>query len=128
MDLRQMGSLALTIVVAAIIISMGAQILDTMQQQQCDYTWGTYSETMANASGGDAEGDNLVTGDKSGCCQSLTNSTACDVWYYDTATNVTYLGLTGTGTFGTWIPLIALMVVAALVIGIITRYIGGAGA
>jgi len=82
MDVRMMGALALTIVVAAIIISMGAEILTQLQSQQ---TAQSYSY------------------------------------------NVTTYGLTGMSTFGTWIPLIALVVVASIVIGVIVRYMSGAG-
>ena len=78
---QNLGALALAVVVVAIIVSMGGEILSQLQETQ---TSGTY------------------------------------------AYNVTGKGLEGMETFGNWIPLIALIVVAAVVIGIIVRYLGGA--
>ena len=77
-----LGAMALTVVVAAIIISMGSSILTELQGQQVE------------------------------------NSTA---W------NATGKGLTGMITFANWIPMIALVVVAAIVIGVIVTYLGKAG-
>ena len=81
MDVRQLGAMGLIVVVAAIIISMGASILGELQGQQTT--------------------------------QSLPY-------------NITGKGLEGLTTFGNWIPLIALVIVAAIVIGVIVRYLGNA--
>lgn len=42
------------------------------------------------------------------------------------AQNATLYGLDGMTTFAQWIPLIALVVVLAIVIGVIVRFMGGA--
>ena len=80
MDVRELGALALVIVVASIIISMGATILGQLKLQQTD--------------------------------SSLE-------------ANVTNQGLAGMVTFGNWIPLIALVIAASIVIGVIVKYLGG---
>ena len=86
MDIRQLGTMALIVVVASIIIGMGSSILSELRDQQ---------ETSYGAS-------------------SLPY-------------NVSTQGLTGLTTFANWIPLIALVIVAAIVIGVIVKYLGGAG-
>lgn len=79
MTVAALGGLALAIVVAAIVISMGSEILSQLQDTQTANT---------------------------------------------TAYNVTGKGLEGMSTFGNWIPLIALIVVASIVIGVIVTYLG----
>lgn len=81
MHVNQLGLLGMTVVVAAIILSMGASILSELQGQQTE------------------------------------NSLAY---------NITGSGTEGLVVFGNWIPLIALVLVAAIVIGIIVRYLGAA--
>jgi len=86
MDVNQLGTMALIVVVAAIIIGMGASILSALQTQQtADY------------------GANSLP------------------------YNISGKGLTGLTTMSTWIPLIALVIVASIVIGVIVRYMGGMG-
>lgn len=81
-SVNQLGALGLVVVVAAIILGMGAEILAELQEQQ-----------TANSS----------------------------------AYNITSQGLAGLAVFGNWIPLIALVLVASIVIGVIVRYLGNAG-
>ncbi len=78
--LGQFGSLALAFVVAAIVISLGAEIL----------------------------------------AQVLSTQTAATYEY-----NVTTQGLVGAETFGDWLPTIAVVVAAAVVIGVIVNYFRG---
>lgn len=78
--LGQFGSLALAFVVAAIVISLGAEILSQVRSTQ----------------------------------------TATTYEY-----NVTTEGLEGAETFGEWLPTIAVVVAAAVVIGVIVNYFRG---
>ena len=78
--------MALIVVVAAIIIGMGASILSELRTQQ-GTTYGTSSLPY----------------------------------------NISGQGLTGLTTFGNWLPLIALVIVASIVIGVIVKYMGQAG-
>jgi len=79
--LGQFGSLALAFVVAAIVISLGAEILAQVQSTQ-------------------------------------TNTTSYEY-------NVTAEALEGAETFGEWLPTIAVVVAAAVVIGVIVNYFRG---
>ena len=113
--------MGLVIVVAAIIISMGASILGEFATQTCT---GTYVDT------GVARNDlntsvNPVTSSKYGCCTAgAWNGSACTNWDTTAKTNVTQKGNVSLATFGNWIPLISLVVVAAIVIGVIVGYLG----
>ena len=75
--LAQFGSIALSFVVVAIILSMGGEILSQVQSGQ------------------------------------TANSTAY---------SITGKGLTGMETFGNWLPTIAIVVAASVIIGIILMY------
>ena len=87
-----LGGLAIVLVVAAIIISIGAQVLDGVQ---------------SNVRDGATNGPTLVCG--------INGSSAF---------NSTCGGLSGTEIFGDWLDTIALIIVAAVVIGIIASSFG----
>lgn len=93
MDLRHLGAMALMLVIAAVIISIGASILSDLQEDQCEDAGGTYSN---------------------GACPG----------YETYAVNVSGEGLEGMETLGDWLPLIALVIAAAIVIGVIVGYLG----
>lgn len=94
-NINQLGTLALVVVVGAFIISIGSVMLDTLYDNLDDSGVGTGCQTG--------------------------NKTNCTV-----AQNTTLYGLDGMGTFAQWLPLIALVVVLAIVIGVIVRFMGGA--
>lgn len=87
--ITQLSGIAITFVVAAFVIGMGAQILSSLAQNTCDNEgynwesdrcWSTY-----NASGG-CPGD--------GCVE----------WSTGTSLNVTNEGREAMETFGQWLP------------------------
>ncbi len=91
-DVGSLGALAIVLVVAAIIISIGAQIVDGVQTE---------------IEGSTTNGNTLVCG---------INGTA--------AYNSTCGGLDAQNTMGSWLDTIALIIVAAVVIGIIANSFG----
>ena len=93
MELRHLGAMALMLVVAAVVISIGATILSDLQKDQCEDAGGTYSN---------------------GACAG----------YETYAVNASGQGLESMETLGDWLPLIALVVAAAIVIGVIVGYLG----
>ena len=80
-----LGGLAITLVVAAIIIAIGSQVLDDVGEKF----------KTSNTSAG-----------------------------YSVSYNATQNGLEGTSVFGEWLDTIALIIVAAVVIGIIASSFG----
>ena len=127
MDVRELGALALVIVVASIIISMGASILGSLALNQCSSLSGTWVEVgYADASHLNTTPINTVTGAKYGCCATAINvSNDCTAWSDNEGLAVTGQGTAGMVTFGNWIPLIALVIAASIVIGVIVKYLGG---
>lgn len=105
-ELRHLGAMALMLVVAAVVITVGSAILNGLAEQECEETtsaiW-TAQEGLCGISTEAGEPTNNAT---------------------DYATNVTIEGLEGMETLGDWLPLIALVVAAAIVIGIIVGYLG----
>jgi len=166
-----LGGLAIAMVVAAIIIAIGGNVLGDVQEQLSVDTW-SYNQTISatgnvstlltqnirlpnliintsvvvyNESGMTSSANANVTMD-SACynveianstisfnepavtpdCTDMANSSAStyyvnyQITYLETsAYNATKGGLEGTNTFGDWLDTIALIIVAAVVIGIV---------
>jgi len=129
MDVRELGALALVIVVASIIISMGASILSSLATNQCSSASGSwipvgYCHTGVTTCNSTI--DNPVTDAKYGCCAAAVNASQdCVTWSDNEGLAVTGKGIDGMVTFGNWIPLIALVIAASIVIGVIVKYLGG---
>ena len=96
------------LVVIAIILGIGASILSTTSTSQCTGTSGTltYSwNTSANA------------------CY-LVNSTGAQISLGGPiAYNSTVSGLVGVNTFSGWVPTIAIVLAASIVIGLVLAYL-----
>ena len=80
--IQQLAGIAITFVVVAFVVSMGATILGDLQAEQ-----------------------------------------TADSYEY----NVTGEGLEAMETFGQWLPTLALVVIAAIIIGVLVYYLGRAG-
>jgi hypothetical protein len=93
MDMSQFSAIVITFVVVAVIIGIGGTILQSVQEGQC------------------ADG-------------AAWNATifGCNADETTIASNATGSGLTGIDTFGDWLPTIAVIVAAAVVIGVIVNY------
>lgn len=97
-QLKDLMPIGLMIVVSVIAISIGANIVtNTGSNSWCatDHTW---NATL------------------SGCS---TSTGVLNMSANNEAANVTFAGVTGLGTMGSWIPTIALVVAAAIVIGVL---------
>jgi hypothetical protein len=99
MSLNEFGGLALAFVIVAIIISITGTILTQTQSTQC--TGGTVGYN------------------------STTHACGTDIGLYNTSTvasNATAQGLSGITTMSQWLPTIAVIVAAAVVVGVIVNY------
>lgn len=94
MTLNQFGGLALGFVLVAIIIAIGGTVLTQTQRTQCSGGVSGYNDTIF------------------GCAVASTTI----------ASNATGQALTGIASMGAWLPTIAVIVAAAVVIGVIVRY------
>ena len=95
MELGDMPMLAIMLVVLVTVISIGASVLVQTQASQCS---GTYDTTTQQ-------------------CYTNVSKVA---FQHSSAWNATQDGISGIGTFGDNVPTIAIVIVGALVIGILT--------
>lgn len=93
LSINDMGQLALIFVVVAVIIGITGTILSGVISNQCT---------------GGSVGYNATTG----LCLAASTTLA---------SNATSQGLTGVDTFGDWLPTIAVVLAAAVVIGVIVN-------
>jgi len=132
-SLNELGSMALVLVIAAIALGVGATFQDQLLQDvQCGSpdTWGTFitAENETHAGGGDTA--NPYDSTWTGCCQTTneTNASQCTTWRTNNvALNTTYSGLESNETLGNWLPIIAVVVAAVVIIGLLVMYLGGLG-
>lgn len=101
-SMNEMSGYALAFVVVAVILGVTATILSQVQSTQCVGGTAGWNSTL---------GACTVTGGKA----NLTT----------TASNATGYGITGTNTLSQWLPIIAVIVAAAIVIGIIVQSFRG---
>ena len=95
--------LAITFVVIAIAIGLGATVMSNLQTTQCNAV-GWFNETSG------------------ACCKSALDcvNTTTSVAY-----NASGNGLESLGTFSGWLPTVALIIIASVIIGIIVVYLAG---
>jgi len=126
MDVRDLGSLALALAVAGIIISFTLLVQTEISEEMCsddaEYVTG-YTNSVT---------DNPVTGSYDGCCLT-TNTTGgstlnCTSWEADQeAFNASYNAVEGVAEFSGWFVIIALALIFSIILGVIIRNIAGAG-
>jgi len=162
LTLQDLSSYSITFITVAIVLSIGATILLSIQTTQY------ISTSISNESRDFASSDTYYDLQGSGCC--AVGYTTCSAMYddadhtntylntsqytcsdtqikiyvngtggypnmttgthyydygynnpYSTASNATGYGLTGTSTMSQWLPIIAVIIAAAIVIGIIIK-------
>lgn len=130
--INELGSMALLLVIAAITIGVGATLQSELaENSQCTGTWGSFTNVTNTTS----TGTNPADGSRVGCCTTVNvsanmgyDSGVCQVWYTGSiALNTTYNGLDANETLGQWLPIIAIIVAAVIVIGLLVTYLGGLG-
>jgi hypothetical protein len=128
MDVKDISAMALAMAVAGIVIAFSLLVQSQVQEETCSAT-GTYGAYASSGPGADGTAQNPVTGTFSGCCTTINSSNAadCDTWDLPDAFNASQEAIDGVGEFADWFTIIALAIVFAIIIGIIVRYIGGAG-
>jgi hypothetical protein len=132
-SLHELGAAALVIVVASVMVGIGAVLMTSQGQSMCSadgYTWfkGVGNQTNASA----LMAVNPLDSSWSGCCEAsntsypTTQGGYCRVWHTSSQPlNITYQGTTAMNTLGTWLPIIAVVVAAVIVIGLLIQYLGG---
>ena len=131
MNINELGSIAIVLVIAAVIIAVGATIEnDLAENTLCDYTW---VEGTGNTTNTTTQRTNPLTDSWIGCCftpnttyqQGVENGGYCILWVTnDTSLNVTSQGLEAMETLGEWLPIIAVVAAAVIVISLLVVYFG----
>jgi len=122
MDVKDLGALALTLAVAGIIISFTLLVQSELNEEMCP-DGSTYVILTGE------HGNQTVhpsTNMFAGCCDG-NNGTYCFGWTWDAASNASASAIEGVAEFSNWFVIIALALVFAIILGIIVKYIGGAG-
>ena len=121
LSIQHLASLGILFVVAIIAISIGAQITENVAEEVCpsNSTWGHYTNSSVY-------GANVETGNEWGCCWNInaSDSMECINWSYGAASNTTIQGMEGLLTFAEWFGILALVLMAAIIIGVLVTYLG----
>ncbi len=119
--LSSIGPVALTLVIAIFIVSIGATMISNLQTTAIctDGTWATYNSSSAAVF--------PATGTYEGCCNEInaSNPGDCETWDSDAAFNQTVGGLEGLAQFGDWWVVIVLAVILGIIVSVLYFYLGG---
>jgi hypothetical protein len=99
MELQDLLPIGVTLIVVGLVLAFGLQILGDMKTDMCDSGY-TFNET-------------------SQACHLDTNTS---MWTGSAQLNATKDAVTGVGKFPSKLPLIATVVVAVIIIGILVKY------
>lgn len=109
LSVSQLGGMALAFVLVAIVLGVGGTILTGVGNQACSGTFAYFSGNATTA-----------------CCNGTATATTCTEFDYESiSVNASNNGLTGIDTMADWLPTIAVIIAAAVVIGVIVRYFQG---
>ena len=100
-NLQDLAPLAIAFVIIAVVLGIGSTVMESIRIDQCPNYWNT---TNANAP----------------FCSTATNNSAHSAGTY--AENSSLAGMSSLATLSSWLPTIAVIVAAAVVIGIIVLY------
>lgn len=117
-DIKDLVVITVTFVVIFFTISIGSTMLDAMHEDFCPTHWVDVGTTVSASTA-----ENPVTAAYWGCC-SAWNGTDCNTW--DTSSysaNTTIKGSESLEEFSGWGPTLALVVIAAVIIGTLITYL-----
>jgi hypothetical protein len=116
LSLASVPSYVIMLVILALLLGLGASILLTTQQAQC---------TGTVATGG--VGGSAYTWNSTSQVCNLVNASGVRVVEVSgtVASNTSLYGMTGVNTFSQWVPTIAIVLAASLVMGFVMAYLMG---
>jgi len=118
------GAAVITFLLLAIVLGIGGSIMSEVSGSQCDYTW--LEEQNICGSCPNSTWTLEATNSSIVCWRPNNGTLATSGGNYTSQEghdlNASLGGLEGVETFGEWLPTIAVILAAALVIGIITTY------
>ena len=124
MNINALVPIAVVFVVAFFTISIGSVIMTDVSETFCDDTWITTASPAVNSSV-----VNPTTDGNFGCCTTVNASDTqdCDTWNGDASSNTTSAGLKSLDELASWGPTLALVIIAAIIIGVLVTYLARGG-
>lgn len=121
MKIESLVPIGVVLIVAFFVFSIGLIIMEDMQEDFCDYTW--IDTDTANISV--CSSSNAVTGGYWGCCQTTNASpNSCAAWYTGSySQNASMDGSESLDELASWGPTLALVLIAAIIIGVLLTYL-----
>ena len=101
-----LAAAVISFVILAVVLGLGGTIMSEISEDQCESAGGYWN----------------VTAPYSGDCQENASTGGAIAHDASIAFNASEGGLEGIETFGEWLPTIAVILAAALIIGIISAY------
>ena len=129
MNINTLVPIAVTFVVAFFVIAIGSTIMEESAVKFCPGTYVTSDYCAVGVTTCNSTVENDVTGGYFGCCDSTLNATYdCVTWSGDVSGNTSQSGLESLDELASWGPTLALVIVAAIIIGVLVTYLArGAG-
>lgn len=122
--IEQLAPIAIIFVVAFFIFSIGSIVMTDLSEEFCDATWLDTNYCKPGVTTCNATTANPVTGDRWGCCTTLNASQDCTAWSTSkTAANISQSGNEAIEEMASWGPTLALVLVAAIIIGVLITYL-----
>jgi len=122
--INQLAPIAIVFVVAFVLFGVGQIIMTGLQEEFCDYT---FLDTNYCARGADycnSTTVNPVTSQRFGCCQTTNESHDCVTWNTEKySINTSYQGQLAITELADWGPTLALVIIAAIIIGVLITYL-----
>jgi len=120
MNINDLVPIAVIFVVAFFALSIGSIMVEDLSENACDYTWVDTGTPYTNSSAA-----NPTTGGYWGCCQTAgSTSRNCTAWSTSYSMNASNSGAEAVYEMADWGPTLALVIIAAIIIGVLVTYLG----
>ena len=122
LGLESLVPITVAFVVVAFTIAIGTIILDEAGDEFCDGTWITNTTPATGLMK-----VNPATSASYGCCDTVVAGNNCSAWSDDASTNTSAYGNLSLVEMSEWLPTLALVVIAAIIIGVLITYLARGG-
>lgn len=129
MNINTLVPIAVVFVVAFFTISIGSVIMEEASEEFCPGTYVVSNYCAAGVTTCNSTLENPGTGAYFGCCAAALNASQdCVAWSGDSSINASQSGLEALDELASWGPTLALVIIAAIIIGVLVTYLArGAG-
>lgn len=119
--IEQLAPIAMIFIVAFFLFSIGSIIMQDLSEEYCDGTWVTNTTRAV----GLMTGNPVYAGSPSyGCCTTIISGNNCSAWSTTkTSGNISAKGIESIEELSSWGPTLALVIIAAIIIGVLITYL-----